>query len=396
MRLYNYAMLRGTSLVLFLLILCSPAAAQSTRAEAIAEEQKEKSGNLGTEGPSEAEQIIRRILISPLLAGGDGPYPWFGSVFGGSGMAFGAGYLKRLPNAAAANLMAGVSINNSMLVEGRFVLPELFHGNIRVDGLARWADVRDVSFYGTGPDSLQAEREAYDYQPKELGADATIRPKSWLSLSGGYSLLDIETQRDVPGAAGHNAPGIGESLQYDVTRVMAAIDWRTSPGYSTRGGFYRATLERHTERHGRPFTFRSEEYEVVQLLPLVKEQFVLAFRGLVTSTDANDSDEVPVMLGPYLGSGSTLRGFGNRRFTDRQRILLTGEYRWRPSRYLDMAVFLDAGKVAAEPRQLNLDALETAWGIGARFHGPVFTALRFEVARSREGFSFIFGGSQPF
>ena len=137
-------MFHRTAIVFLFFVLGTSAFAQSTRVEAIAEEQKKKAGNLGTEGPSNAEQIIRRVLISPLLAGGDGPYPWFGSVFPGTGMAVGAGYLKRLPNAASANLMAGVSLNNSMQAEGKFSLPELWRGNIRVDGLARWTDARGV------------------------------------------------------------------------------------------------------------------------------------------------------------------------------------------------------------------------------------------------------------
>ena len=389
-------MRRSSFLVLILLFLCTPAAAQSTRVEAIAAEQQKKAGELGTEGPSDAERIIRRVLISPLLAGGDGPYPWFGSVFPGSGMAIGAGYLKRLANAASANVAAGVSLNNSMLIEGKVSAPELWRGMLRVDGLARWTDARDVSFYGMGPDSVRSDRELYDYQPTELGGDATFTLKRWLWVSGGYSLLDITTHRDMPGATGPRAPGIDEALKYNVTRATAAIDWRQSPGYSTRGGFYRATFTRHTERNGRPFTFRANEYEIVQLLPVLREQFVFAFRGLVTNTDPSGRDTVPVMLGPFLGSGSTLRGYANRRFTDRHRVLLTGEYRWRPSRYLDMAVFFDGGKVTAELNQLNLKQLDTSWGLGARFHGPHFTALRVELARGREGFVIVMAGSPAF
>src|SRR5687767_12780351 len=224
---------------LFVLIVSAPAAAQSTRAEAIAEEQKKKAAQLGTEGPSEAERIVRRVLISPLLAGGDGLYPWFGSVFPGSGMAIGAGYLKRLPNAASANVAAGVSLNNSMLIEGKVSAPELWRGMLRVDGLARWTDAREVSFYGMGPESTLAQRELYDYQPTELGGDATFTLKRWLWVSGGYSFLDITTHRDLPGATGPLAPGIDDTLKYNVTRATAAIDWRQSPGYSTRGGLYR-------------------------------------------------------------------------------------------------------------------------------------------------------------
>jgi len=177
---------------------------------------------------------------------------------------------------------------------------------------------------------------------------------------------------------------------------MVATDWRSSPGYSTRGGFYRGTWERHDEANHRPFSFDSQEYEVVQLLPLVREQFVLAARGLVTMTRPDAGHEVPVMLAPFLGSGTTLRGFATRRFADRNRVLLTGEYRWRPSRYVDMALFIDAGQVTADKHQFRVRDFETSWGIGARIHGPTFTAIRVEVARSRDGLGLVVAGSQVF
>ena len=53
-----------------------------------------------------------------------------------------------------------------------------------------------------------------------------------------------------------------------------------------------------------------------------------------------------------------------------------------PGRWPPIAVIFDAGD------------FETAWGIGARFHGANFTALRIEVARGREGLRLIFAGSQ--
>ena len=49
-----------------------------------------------------------------------------------------------------------------------------------------------------------------------------------------------------------------------------------------------------------------------------------------------------------------------------------------------MALFLDAGQVAANRRDFELAEFDIAWGIGARFHGPHFNALRLEVgARPR-------------
>lgn len=378
------------------LLLASTAAAQSTRVDAIAEQQAEKATELGTEGPSEAELIIRRVLLSPLLSGGDGVYPWFGSVYGGSGMGLGVGYLKRLEHASYLNLQAGISINGSMVMRGTFAAPELWRGMLHMDANVQWLDAKDVAYYGFGQDSSKDRREGYDFNPVELSTNVTLKPMPRVFLTGSYAYTPIETDRETPGFAPADSPGLDEKLTFHVTRATLAYDWRPAPGYSTRGGYYRASFERNYESSHRPYSFNLQEYEVVHQLPLVREQFVLAGHALVTLTDADAGHEVPVMLAPYLGSGSTLRAFGNRRFTDRNRMLVTGEYRWRPSRYLDMAIFMDAGQVAAGREQFQLKQFDVDVGIGARFHGPAFNALRVEISHGREGFRLTFAGSQPF
>jgi outer membrane protein assembly factor BamA len=123
---------------------------------------------------------------------------------------------------------------------------------------------------------------------------------------------------------------------------------------------------------------------------------VIALRALATMTDADAGDQVPFYLQPYLGSGETLRGFANRRFRDRNRLLLAAEYRWRPSRFLDMALFVDAGSVAPRRQDLSLDDLHTSYGIGIRMHGPTTTPLRLELARSREGTVLVIGSGAAF
>lgn len=383
-------------LLVAMLALASPAAAQSTRVDAIAEAQAEKAKQLDTEGPSDAELIIRRVLLSPLLSGGEGVYPWFGSVFSGTGMGLGAGFLKRFEGAASLNLQAGMSVNSSMMLRAGFAAPALWHGKLQLDTGAQWLEAKGVSFYGFGQDSSQSAREQFDYAPKDIGANLTIRPRRFVSLTGGYTFTNFDTTRDLPHFSEQEAPGLDEELNFHVTRGAVAFDWRPSPAYSTRGGVYRATFERNVEARGRPYSFTSQEYEVVQQLPLVREQFVLAARGLVTLTTPDRLDEVPVMLAPYLGSGGALRGFANRRFTDRHRVLMSGEYRWRPSRYLDMALFLDAGQVAHDRAAFRVADFDVAWGIGARFHGATFNAFRVEIARGREGIRLVFAGSQPF
>lgn len=396
-------LMRVPALVVLCTLAAGPVAAQTTRVEAIAAEQQEKAKELGTEGPGDAERVVIRVLSSPLLAGRSGPYPWFGSVFAGSGFAAGVGYFNRFPWGGSFNVATGISINTSTVIEARLELPELWRGMFKVGAMARRLDVNDVSFYGIGPDTPKERRAGYDYQPTDYGVDATFRPRRWFSVSGAVSRLDFTTARDVDELAGDTlprlrelAPGLGLDLTYNVSRVSAAIDWRPSQGYNTRGGLYRATWERHNEAEDKPFDFRTAEYEAVQLLPVLHEQFVFAFRGLATLSHTDGNDVVPLVLAPYLGGGSTLRGFRNRRFTDRNRVLLTGEYRWRPSRYLDMVVFLDAGQVAESQKQFRLGSFETAWGTGVRFHGPAFTALRVEAAKGREGWVLVFAGGQTF
>jgi hypothetical protein len=388
--------MKTIAILIAMTLVASMAAAQTTRADTIAEQQAEKAKALGAEGPTKAELVIRRVLLSPLLNGGEGLYPWFGSVYSGTGVGIGAGFLKRLEQGAYVTMQTGVSLNNSMVLRGQFAAPELWRGMLQVDANGQWLDARGVSFYGLGQDSDRSYRERFDFAPKDIGGNITIKPRRHVFMSGGYTFMNFDSTRDTPRFRGADAPGLDEELNFHVSRATLAYDWRPAPAYSTRGGLYRASFERNSETKGLPYSFDLQEYEIVQQVPLVREQFVFAVRGLMTLTRPFDGDEVPVMLAPYLGSTQTLRGYPNRRFTDRNRVLLTGEYRWRPSRYLDMALFIDAGQVARDRHDFDVDKFATAWGIGARFHGPTFNALRVEIARGREGIRLIFAGSQPF
>ena len=61
-----------------------------------------------------------------------------------------------------------------------------------------------------------------------------------------------------------------------------------------------------------------------------------------------------------------------------------------------MAIFLDAGQVAARRSDFSLRDLRTGYGIGVRFHTPAATVLRTEIARSAEGTQLIFAFGPSF
>ena len=71
---------------------------------------------------------------------------------------------------------------------------------------------------------------------------------------------------------------------------------------------------------------------------------------------------------------TTLRGYDNYRFTDRNLVLASAESRWALLRDLDVAAFFDAGNVAARRGDLNLH--KTSWGGGVRLHSGRSMLLR--------------------
>jgi outer membrane protein assembly factor BamA len=100
---------------------------------------------------------------------------------------------------------------------------------------------------------------------------------------------------------------------------------------------------------------------------------------------------------PSLGGSRNVRGYSTFRFRDRHRMLWSAEYRWTPARFIDMALFYDAGKVTSDRRDLDFEGLAHAYGIGLRVVSLSGTALRIEVARSREAaFSLIWTSSASF
>ena len=154
---------------------------------------------------------------------------------------------------------------------------------------------------------------------------------------------------------------------------------------------YRVAHHYYADRD-QTYSFRRFDAEAVQHIPILRENWVISLHGRLESTEG-DEDQVPFFLMPYLGGGSTLRGYRSRRFRDRNRLLLTAEYRWTPSHFVDMAVFHDMGKVAATSAELNLSDLHHSTGIGIRFHTPAATFFRVEAARGTEGLKLIFAFS---
>jgi hypothetical protein len=368
----------------------------STREAEIALRQAEKAASLTPEAPNRVEQIVRRI--GPVVLGAEptGFYPWFGSVLGGGWMALGAGYRATYADTGKLNVIAGWSLKNYRMLQADLGLPTFFdgRGTLGLHGKYLYAD--KVSFYGLGNDTQKDDKTSYTYEPTTFGATLDLEPVRFVYVGGGYHYEGVNTRGGESGTSideafdDTTAPGLGADVKYGVAHGYAAIDWRESPGYTTSGGLYRVEYRRYHELDGQPFDFEWTEAEVRQFIPILRANWVLAVRGVVTLTDGVGADQIPYFMMPTLGSSKDVRGFSNRRFRDTNRMFMEAEYRWRPSKFMDLVVFYDAGKVEARRSDLDFDDLKTSYGVGMRLHGPTTTPLRIELARCTEGLKLIF------
>jgi len=380
------------ALTVSLFVALAPAAAQETRADVIRQSQAAKREILTPPTRTTGEVVLDRLEDWGLITGTpEGVYPWFGSVYPGGGLAAGAGVRQPLGDDGAISANAGYSVGSFKRAQADLTLPTFLQNRARLVLHGQYIDAPDVRFFGVGNASQPENETHFGYTPKGGGARLDVQATDHLSLGGGVSYLDIDTSSGItlPSIEERfspaDTPGLeGSTFTYVNSTARAIFDWRKPLGFSGSGGMYRVQFDDYREQGSGPYSFQSVEADVLQLIPILRANWVIALRGLATVTDMDDESVVPFFMLPALGGGSTLRGYPDFRFRDRNRLLMTAEIRWTPARFLDMALFYDTGKVAARRQDLDFENLKDSYGIGMRFIGMQGYAFRVEVAHSRE------------
>jgi len=382
-----------------LALLPAGAAGQQSRAEETAQRQAEKNTRLAPNTPTVGERAL--TWFESHFTDPDTAYLTFGGIYPSAGFAPGVAARAAVGHARIRGGGA-YSIRGYKLAHASLSFPALANDKFEVGVASRWVDATQVPFYGIGTGSIKDDRVNYGLRALQLTGGAAVKPVSWFRIGGGLAWRRLEDREGVGSRPSIDtrhtpatAPGLFSEIRYTEATAFAAVDWRESPGYTRRGGLYSVALSDFRDREDQ-FSFRQLDVDLRQSIPLLKEHWVVALRGLVQTTMADDGQVIPYHLLPALGGAHTLRGYPDFRFQDRHLMLLTAEYRWLPSRIIDMALFVDAGKVAAARGDLDLNGLTTAWGLGIRFHGPTFTPLRLDVARGKEGIRAHITGSVGF
>ena len=374
----------------------------TTREAAIEQAQAEKVKTLHPYVPGKGERLLNRA--EEILTNGIPRWhPYFESAYYGGGFTLGAGYAHSVSPYNTIDVRGSYTILGYKRIEAEFTAPRLFKRRGSLTLLGGWREATQAAFYGVGMDTSTDDRADFDFRQPYGSATMTVWPTRGLLMLRGGLELSRWSQRPAEGEfpsvetvyTPATLPGLGTKTTYLHSQGTVGLDSRTSPGYSRRGGFYGVTLHDYADRDEQ-FGFRQVDYEAIQNVPILREAWVISLRAVARTTHDKTGQQVPFFLLPYVGSGSTLRGFTSHRFRDQNGLVLQAEWRIMANRFLDTAVFYDTGKVAARRADLDLDGLKHDYGFGVRFHGPFSTPLRVEVARSTEGLRLIFATSPMF
>jgi len=280
----------------------------------------------------------------------------------------------------------------------------MFQRRATLSLLGGYREATQVGFYGIGTDTVKENRANFAFDRWYGGGLLAVRPtRRFLMLRGGAELTEWNTK---PGEGTDPSveevytpatlPGLGARITYLHSQATVGIDWRqAAPDYARRGGFYGVTFHDYKD-NDHEFGFKQVDYEIIQHFPILRETWAISVRGLVETTWLKGDQEIPYFMLPSLGGGSNLRGYSSWRFRDRNSLLLQGEWRIMVNRYLDTVFFADAGKVERLTADLNLDGLRHDFGFGVRFHTPLVTPLRIDLAKSPEGLALVFATSAVF
>jgi len=330
------------------------------------------------------------------MAGGDFP--------AGAGFNYGVGFTDNavgavyedldMPNRLDVSFVAATSTRSYHQLSGDLAFRNIGGSILNFAARGEWHEHPEEDFFGLGADTSEDDRTSYLERGLEFGGDLWLEPVRGLRLGGGVAWTDprIGSGEDPrfpstdelfdPSAI----PGFQAQPEYVRLGGTVSFDWRDQPLRPRAGGYYGVKVSNFKGQEFDALDFRQYEADVQQYIHWLNRFRVLALRANVVISDADAGKDVPFFYMPTLGGGERLRGFREFRFRDRNSILMSAEYRWEAWWALEMALFVDAGKVAAERSDLDFDNLEASYGLGFRFHSTDAVSLRFDLAFSREGF----------
>jgi hypothetical protein len=394
----------------------APALAQEpdTRAGQIEQARREKATTLTPARPEKAERAFAKYASPKVMDQLLGRFPGLrlklGGLMTGSGFALGPEYDRPDLRNGDLELRATLvgSVRRFYLMETYLGLPRLWGNHFAAAFWARRIDAPGMDYYGQGNNSFESYRT--NFRREETVFDARLGWRPWrrrllVGAKGGYALYNVgpgklrsspstETLFDAA-----STPGLREQTNYWRGGPFAEYDARDNPRDPHAGTHLQFDYTHYHDTKTHLYSFRRYTLSGEHYIPFFNQKRVIALHAQTEFTVNDRRAQVPFYLQPTLGGSDDLRGYPRFRFYDNHLMVMNAEYRWEVARALDMALFVDSGKVMRTRKELHLSGLRTAGGLGFRVKTRDRVFLRLDVGASREGvqvwlkFSNIFSDS---
>lgn len=344
---------------------------------------------------AEPEAITRTVLWADRHLGkGDltnGIYVDHGNLIPGAGwISVGPGYRQWFDNDRVfVDASGSFSINSYRMVQARAELPKLLKSRLAVGSQVRWQDFGRVDYFGAGIDSQKGERSKYAIESTQLTAYASLRFSPWVHLDVQTGWMNPETEY----GGGPLLIGLADKRTFVPTEASLTVDTRDFPDHPTSGILLRGGGTHFDDRTTGLNTFDRYEGEAAGFVPIAGGRVVLALHGWLVTTEMEPGRSVPFYLQPTLGGAKSLRSYLDYRFRDDHMLMANAEVRLTLMTHLDLAMFADAGNVAA--RRSDLDLARRSYGAGVRLHTRRQTFAMLDVARGDEGWRFLLRVTDP-
>jgi hypothetical protein len=327
-------------------------------------------------------------LLERLNGDVDGWYPRLGGMTRGGGFAVGPGY-RWHTGPVLFDVSAAMSTKAYKAADAKARWLNVADGTFELWTNYRYEDFTQEDFYGIGADSLEPARTAYAFHSHDIRAEGVYKPRPWLRTGTvlGYMSPSIGVGRDANFPTietlftDTEAPGLTEQPDFIHTTFFADVDYRDQRGNPRSGGFYHASFGVWDDQSFDRYDFRRFDVNLWQHVPIVASRMHVISGHLGFSYVNNETGQrVPFYFLPYVGGVDTVRGFKEFRFKDENALWMSAEYKWTLIKYLSVAAFVDAGKVAADWEDIDVGGLKHGYGFGFRVHSRKETFARLDIA----------------
>jgi hemolysin activation/secretion protein len=180
--------------------------------------------------------------------------------------------------------------------------------------------------------------------------------------------------------------GFNEQIQLHSVGVF--FDAEGFRGEYDLGG--RAYLEAaYQDQLGGSLRYFTYDIELEGRAPLAPKRSALIGQAHIQlNRERGQSDPLPFFLNGRVGGSSTLRGFALDRYSGRNLLFATIEYRFALTPNLQAFIFLDEGQIFDHTSELGFTNWHRNYGLGIKFKSVKATVLGLEVGYGEEGVNF--------